>query len=118
MASETRENARHSNVPFYGIKGHIVTGITSIRKRRIQRAAHVELTLFVCRLRVACNEATIYSFEDPRVRATSMTLLSKCIPLTLSSRMGIHKSRSIFTYLFLPKNMEILHVHYIDRFIL
>lgn len=26
----------HSTVRFYEIKGHIVTGITSIRKRRIQ----------------------------------------------------------------------------------
>lgn len=40
LAEEEEEVAggegSHSSVRFYEIKGHIVTGITSIRKRRIQ----------------------------------------------------------------------------------
>lgn len=36
LAEEAVGGGSHSTVRFYEIKGHIVTGITSIRKRRIQ----------------------------------------------------------------------------------
>lgn len=35
----------------------------------------MELTLFVCRLRVACNEATIYSRMPPRHAARDTPIL-------------------------------------------
>jgi len=65
---------------------------------------HVELTLFVCRLRVACNEATIYSVyarplarrrererEKARERGTSRT---PCFVRAVDSgRRGIDREK-------------------------
>ena len=67
-SERAREGGRHSSVRFYEIKGHIVTGITSIRKRRIQdvygglggrEKTLVELTLFVCSLCFDFNISTM-----------------------------------------------------------